>query len=89
VEGAGNVRRCLTFVWCGEIPDLVWDLSRGISVDAIEFAVVGKMLSTNSAYAELARRSLANVGTRLRSSGRDFDGDDFDEVGGAETPELA
>jgi hypothetical protein len=59
-----------------------------MSVAAIEFAVVGKTLSTNSAYAGLARRSLANVGTRLCLSGRDFDGDDFDEVGGAETPEL-
>jgi hypothetical protein len=60
-----------------------------MSVAAIEFAVIGKMLSSNSACAELARRYLANFGTQLRYSGRDFDFDYFDEVGGAETPELA
>jgi hypothetical protein len=37
----------------------------------------------------LARHRLANIVTQLRQSGRDFDGDDLDEIGGTETPELA
>ena len=46
-------------------------------------------VSANLAHAGLARRSWANVGTQPRKSGGRFDGDDFDEIGSAEPPELA
>jgi hypothetical protein len=88
-EANGFVRRCLTIACRCQNTRHCLVFAGRMSVAAIEFAVVGKILLTNSAYAGLARRSLANVGTRLLLSGRDFGGDDFDEVGGAETPELA
>jgi hypothetical protein len=39
MEGAGNVRRCPTFAWYGEIPDRVWDFATGKYVATNDVAV--------------------------------------------------